>query len=116
MISDIKSEEFRCIWVIVHDLWSEYLRINNPHKTSLYLSSGIPVVIWKEAALADFVIENNVGIAVDSLENIESILDKVTKEDYDKMKKNAYKLSKKLRSGYFTMNAINKCIWFYYAI
>lgn len=90
--------------------YGEYLRINNPHKTSLYLSSGIPVVIWKEAALADFVIENNVGIAVDSLENIESILDRVTKEDYDKMKKNAYRLSKKLRSGYFTMNAINKCI------
>ena len=90
--------------------YGEYLRINNPHTTSLYLSSGIPVVIWKEAALADFVIENNVGIAVDSLENIESILGKVTKEDYDKMKKNAYKLSKKLRSGYFTMNAINKCI------
>lgn len=90
--------------------YGEYLRINNPHKTSLYLSSGIPVIIWKEAALADFVIKNNVGIAVDSLENIENILNKITKEDYDKMKENAYRLSKKLRRGYFTMKAVNRCI------
>ncbi len=26
----------------------QYLRYNNPHKLSLYLSSGLPVIIWKE--------------------------------------------------------------------
>ena len=35
----------------------EYLRINNPHKTSLYLAAGFPVVIWKQAALAPFITE-----------------------------------------------------------
>lgn len=28
----------------------QYLRYNNPHKLSLYLSSGLPVVIWNKAA------------------------------------------------------------------
>ena len=37
----------------------EYLKINNPHKLSLYLVSGIPVIIWSEAAEAKFVRENN---------------------------------------------------------
>ena len=31
-------------------VYGEYLKVNNPHKTSLYLASGIPVIIWKEAA------------------------------------------------------------------
>lgn len=29
-----------------------YLRYNNPHKTSLYLACGMPVIVWKEAAIA----------------------------------------------------------------
>lgn len=88
--------------------YGEYLRINNPHKTSLYLASGIPVVIWKGAALADFVLKNNVGVAVDSLVNIKEILDNISEEQYVQMKKNAIDLSKKLRSGYYTIQAIRK--------
>ena len=43
-----------------------YLRYNNPHKLSLYISSGVPVVIWKEAALATFVKEKGLGLCVNS--------------------------------------------------
>lgn len=35
--------------------YGDYLRYNNPHKLSLYLSSGLPVIIWKYAAEAAFV-------------------------------------------------------------
>ena len=42
--------------------FGEYLRINNPHKTSLYLASGIPVIIWSKAALAEFIEKNKCGI------------------------------------------------------
>ncbi|NRO11242.1 Beta-1,6-galactofuranosyltransferase WbbI [Lactobacillus helveticus] len=53
------------------DGWNtgNYLRYNDPHKLSLYLASGIPVIIWKKAAEAKFVEENKVGITVDSLED-----------------------------------------------
>ncbi|HFI0845575.1 TPA: glycosyl transferase, partial [Streptococcus suis] len=44
-----------------------YLRYNNPHKLSLYLSSGRPVIVWSKSAEAKFVEENNIGFAVDSL-------------------------------------------------
>ena len=83
-----------------------YMRYNNPHKASLYLSTGQPVIIWKKAALAEFVIKNKVGIAVDSLENLDEILDKITAEQYQLMKNNTIKLASSLRSGQFIKQAV----------
>lgn len=31
------------------DALGNYVRFNNPHKVSLYLSTGLPVIIWKQA-------------------------------------------------------------------
>ena len=39
----------------------QYVRYNNPHKLSLYLSSGLPVVIWENAAEAEFVKRYGLG-------------------------------------------------------
>ena len=87
----------------------EYLRINNPHKTSLYLASGFPVIIWSQAALADFVLENNVGICVDSLDQIPDAVASVGEDTYLLMKTNAEILSKKLRDGEFLKSALKEC-------
>ena len=90
-------------------VYGKYLRINNPHKTSLYLASGIPVIIWSEAALAGFVKNNKAGITVDSLYDIEKAIGQITDTEYEELKKNVEKLSEKLRSGYYTRKAIKKC-------
>ena len=37
------------------DVVKDYLRINNPHKTSLYLACGIPIITWNKAAIAQYV-------------------------------------------------------------
>lgn len=42
--------------------FGKYLRFNNPHKLSLYMAAGIPVVTWKQAAIADFVEKHQVGL------------------------------------------------------
>ena len=84
----------------------EYLRYNNPHKTSLYLASGIPVVCWSQAAIADFVVSNGVGITVDSLYQLEERINSVSDEDYKQFAENAGKMAEKLRSGYYTLRAI----------
>lgn len=87
-----------------------YLRYNNPHKTSLYLAAGIPVLIWKEAAISKFVKEHNVGILIDNLEEIEEVLNNISQEKLDEMQKNAKELSLKLRDGYYFKTAIEKCL------
>ena len=85
----------------------EYLRYNNPHKTSLYLVSGMPVIVWSEAAIADFVLKNHVGITVDSLLDIETSIKAVTDEEYKKMCNNAEMISRKLRNGSYFMKALS---------
>lgn len=85
----------------------EYLKYNNPHKTSLYLAAGLPVIVWRQAAVADFVTRNGVGIPVDSLYELETAIRSVTPEAYETMCKNAATISEKLRSGAFTRAALD---------
>lgn len=74
------------------------------------MAAGIPVITWKEAAIADFVKEQNVGILVGSLCNLKNELDKVTDEEYEIMKKNAEKISLKVREGYYFKTALDKAV------
>lgn len=87
----------------------EYLKYNDPHKTSLYLAAGMPVIVWEEAAIADFVRENKVGITVKSLFELENEIEKVTDKEYEEMCANASEISKLLRQGFFTERALKKC-------
>ena len=88
----------------------EYLRINNPHKLSLYLASGLPVIVWDESAAADFVRANDVGFAVRSLREIGARLAALSEADYFRFKRNACSVSEKLRTGHFTKAALAKAL------
>lgn len=89
--------------------YGEYLKINNPHKTSLYVASEIPVIIWDKAALAEYVRKTGVGITVSSLNDIAGIISALSKEDYNTMIENVKKEGRKLRNGFYTRNALKKC-------
>lgn len=86
----------------------EYLLYNNPHKLSLYLASGIPVIIWGKAAEADFVIRNNVGIAVNSLYEVREALERCDMGMYGDMVGNAEKISGRLRKGEYMKQALRR--------
>lgn len=88
--------------------FGEYIRYNNPHKLSLYLSNGIPVIFWKHGALAPFIKKYNVGILIEDLSEIDSLLENLSTEEYQTIKNNALVLSEKLRSGYFLESALKK--------
>lgn len=90
--------------------FGEYLRYNNPHKLSLYLSSGLPVIIWKEAAEAVFVEKNKVGYAIESLKDIHELLQEISKDEYIKIAENVRKLSQKLANGNYMRLALNKTV------
>ena len=86
----------------------EYIKYNNPHKCSLYISSGLPVVIWDKAALADFVTEHKVGITVSSLRNLESAIAQVSADEYNNMVDNAVSLGKQLTQGFYFNSVLER--------
>lgn len=90
--------------------YGTYLKYNDPHKVSLYISSGLPVVIWKEAAVAKFIQQHHVGILIESLSEIDKVLGKISQDDYFQMRRNTFKLAKLMRKGYFLNKSIDKLL------
>ena len=90
-------------------MFGEYLKMNNPHKASLYLASGFPIIVWRQSALAGFVRKNNCGILVDSLFEIVDILDSISKKEYEELINNSKKIGDNIRNGYYLKSALDKC-------
>ena len=90
-------------------MYGEYLKINNPHKASLYLASGFPIIVWKQSALADFVRNNNCGILVNSLFEIAETLKSISEDEYQEMIKNSKRIGEKIRQGHYLKIAVEKC-------
>ena len=88
--------------------WGQYLKFNTPHKLSLYISAGIPVFIWDQAAAADFVRENGIGITIKSLHEIDSIMGALDEISYVAMTKRVRLLREKIIKGEFLRKAIRE--------
>ena len=88
--------------------YGNYLRFNNSHKASLYLASGFPLVVWKESALAHFVLDKQCGIVVDSLHDLQKVLDELTLQDYNELLDNARHVGVALREGAYLKAALMK--------
>ncbi|MCH5155404.1 MAG: sugar transferase [Clostridiales bacterium] len=87
-----------------------YTKYNNPHKLSLYIAAGLPVIVWEKAAMAEFVIKNNIGITVDSLLNIDKKISGISEIDYNVMVENVRKFQKNVLSGYYLKTAMGNII------
>ena len=86
--------------------FGNYLRYNNPYKASMYLTAKIPIITWKNAAIAKFVKENKVGITVNSLDDIPNAIKNLSDNDYQQMIENAKKISAKTTKGKFLETAL----------
>lgn len=107
------NENFGLIWDgdsidTCSGTFGQYLKYNNPHKASLYLSTGIPVIIWNQAALAPLIKKYNMGICIDTLSDLDKYLDSINDQEYQVMKKNAEQFGKRLRKGYYTKHALER--------
>ena len=90
--------------------YGEYLKYNNPHKISLYLTAGLPVIVWRKSAMAEFVLKNKVGIIIDKLEDLGNETRNITDEEYEEMKQNAKHISEELKEGKYLTQAINSVL------
>lgn len=89
-------------------LIGEYLRINSPHKVSLYIVAKLPIIIWREAALAGYVQEKCLGILIDSIEEIPNAISKISDKEYQIFLHNINKERDLLTNGMHLINCIKQ--------
>lgn len=85
--------------------YGKYLRINNPHKASLYLAAGLPVIVWKESALYPFVKDNKVGFGVVSLDQID---EEIERHDWSQFRESISIIQGLIRTGSFLTETLKK--------
>ena len=88
--------------------FGHYLKYNNPHKVSMYLTAGIPIVIWEEAALAKFIVKNNLGYTIKKLDDLHKLQNNITEEDYNEKINNIKIISEKLKNGGFLKDVLKQ--------
>lgn len=89
--------------------YGAYLAINHPHKASLYLCAGVPVIIWSGAALAGYITQNGLGFCIDSLAEIGDKLKAIDIETYRRMRDRAKREGARIRGGYY-FNHMMDCV------
>ena len=80
-------------------LMGEYLRYNSSHKISLYLSCGIPVILWRKSSLAEWLSEKGACVLIDSIDDVYSAIRQISDSQYSQMVENARVLGDMLRQG-----------------
>lgn len=89
-------------------LYGAYALLNSPHKLSTYLAGGLPVIVAKNAATADFVAREQVGVALNSLRELPELIHTMPEEDYQRYAANARRVGAQLRAGENTKRALRK--------
>lgn len=84
----------------------DYLHFNSSHKLSLYTAAGLPLIVWKDSGLANWIVEKGIGITISSLKDIDSILPTITEEEYRNFLGNIKKVGNELRQGKHILNAL----------
>ena len=79
--------------------WMEYMKYNASYKLSLYLASGLPVIVPKEHPEKDYILRKNIGITVSSLEDAVAQIMRMTPETYAEMVQAVEQVGKILRDG-----------------
>lgn len=79
----------------------QYLNYNNPHKASLYLLAGLPLIAPRNTAIGDFIQASGVGFTVDSLLDLPEKLKVIDEAAYKHMTAAIQPLSQAIASGAF---------------
>ena len=86
--------------------FKNYTKYNNPHKLSCYIAAGLPVIVWRKSAIADFVKEKDIGYTISNIYEINEL----DLSDYNKKLNNVQKIRNNVLEGKYTINVIKKIL------
>ncbi|WDF83306.1 glycosyltransferase [Lacticaseibacillus pabuli] len=84
----------------------DYVRYNTPTKVGQYLAANEPIIVWSQSALADFVVANHVGYAIDDLTQLPQIVNETSDETYAQLQGDVQRISPLIRSGFYFQDAL----------
>lgn len=110
ILPSVIEGHFGLIWEGGYHLTPEdnYTRINNPHKMSMYIVAGLPIICWDKSAAARFVEANELGFSISSLDDIDERLHNISSSDYNRMVANCLAMRNSLVRGEHIKNVIQK--------
>jgi len=88
----------------------DYMKYISHHKLSLYIVSGLPLIVPEMAASAPLVRKYGIGITVGNLAEIEQKINDISPEWYQEMIQNMKPLAKKICNGDCIAEALNQLI------
>ncbi|MCE1217145.1 beta-1,6-galactofuranosyltransferase [Enterobacter hormaechei] len=109
VILDLNKRFYGLVWdgdspMTCEGIYGEYLKYNNPHKASLYLSLGLPIIVWKESALSEFVVREKCGVIIEKLSDLEAFFKNTN--DHEQYFKAAKRVGQKISRGYYLEKAL----------
>ena len=72
------------------------------------IASERPIIIWSQAAMADYIVQKKLGIKVDHLSNLKEVMDEVTEDEYQEIIENIRKEKERLVKGKSLETAFKK--------
>ena len=112
VLPEVLEGQFGLLWADDYEQEKDnnYMMYNNPHKMSLYIVSGIPIITWSGYAAAKYINNHGIGICIDRLDQLDEVLANISKEEYDKMVKNCLAIRKKLINGDNLVRVMSECL------
>ncbi|MCR4562902.1 MAG: hypothetical protein K5694_06870 [Bacilli bacterium] len=115
LVSKMKHYMFGLVWdgddeKTLEYFYGGYEKIIIPHKSMAYINAGLPLIVWSKSAIADLVDKYNIGIKINSLNEINDAISLVDEIKYQKMVNNLLEIQKLLSSNYYLKRALNDLI------
>ncbi|MBB1283973.1 hypothetical protein HRH25_06275 [Flavisolibacter sp. BT320] len=87
-------------------VFGNYNRYISPHKFSLYVLAGLPVIAHADAGAASLVHKYNIGFTVSTLTEMENAIAAISDEQYQEMRKNCLELAALISKGGYLLKAL----------
>lgn len=88
--------------------YGNYLNINSPHKMSLYILAGLPVITAAHTANSAYIIKYNIGVTIHNLNELETVINSITPDQYQTMVSNMRPLALAISQGNNLLSALKE--------
>jgi hypothetical protein len=86
----------------------DYARWISPHKLSLYILAGMPVICHRDSAAAGLATQYGIGFSVNSIGEIPERINTILEEDYQQMRRNMRPLAERISKGECLLDALRQ--------